>query len=120
MQTTITQPPVLAPLNISATVIPYHLDQRITFVEFQNHGNTAAPKRLSRAVLVPEGITPPQVLQMSPNQQLYIVPADGEVSCITVTVGRLTGTEVLVLAAVIDITSMYGDIRHQHACANFD
>lgn len=123
MQTVqIKQPVVFAPINITAHVSQYCGDHRIAVVEFRNDGNGAAPKRLSRAVLVPEGVRPSLVLLMSPNQQLYTIPRGGEVSHIDITVGRLKGRhpEVDVLVAVINIESGDDSLRHVHACASFD
>jgi hypothetical protein len=116
------QPVVMAPLNITAIVTPFHLDSRITVVEFENLGNTDAPRQLSRAVLVPIGVIPPAVLKLCPNQREYPVPVDGVVSQITITIGEQPAydSQILVLVAVLDIESIDGTLRHLHACAQLD
>ena len=115
--------PLRGPNKITAGLTPYISNKRIILVTLHNAGNKAAPKDLSRAVLIPYGVKLPHILAMAPNQTVYYIPPDGQVESIEIAIGTIDVTDsgsVDILLAVIKVTASDGDETIVHSCAQFD
>jgi hypothetical protein len=108
--------------GIKIDIEPYLGDHTIARISFKNIGNKNAPTELLQAIVIPEHISIPQLLKITPNIQVYSVQSDVEIESVGVTIGcySLDKKSNDVLLALIVLKSLEGHRTLHHCVCELD
>lgn len=90
--------------GIKILITPYFGDTRIAKISFINEGNTNVPSELLQAIIIPEQVSIPHLLKMTPNVWVYPINNDEEIESIGITIGShnlMDDTQDILLALIV-------------------